>query len=165
MVHFGYFFRVMQRLAVQFLDQGFHRALFEAMPMPVFVVDSDVSILEYNSAAAELLGEEKRLVLKRRGGEVLHCVHASEVPEGCGRAAACVDCVVRHSVQAAARGQVVKREWAQMELTREGKPTRVDLRVSCQPFNYEKHCFVLLILEGLNDGIKKPRGGARRAPK
>jgi len=32
----------MRQLAIQFLDQGFHRVLFDAMPMPVFVVDKDV---------------------------------------------------------------------------------------------------------------------------
>jgi PAS domain-containing protein len=146
----------MQTLAVQFLDQGFHRVLFDAMPMPVFVVDSDVSILEYNSAAAQLLGQEKRLLLKRRGGEVLHCVHSTETPEGCGRAPACMDCVVRRCVEAASRGQTITRERAQMELAGKGKQTRVDLRVSCQPFNYEKHNFVLLVLEGLNDPPAKP---------
>ena len=53
----------MSRVPVQFLDQGFHRVLFDAMPMPVFVVDEDVCILEYNAAAARLLGKDKKLVL------------------------------------------------------------------------------------------------------
>src|ERR1017187_6006275 len=85
----------MNRVAVQFLDQGFHRMLFDAMPMPVFVMDEDVRILECNAAAARLFGPDKQTVVKRRGGEVLHCVHAVKVPEGCGRAPACPDCPVR----------------------------------------------------------------------
>ena len=40
----------MSRLAVQFLDQGLHRVLFDAMPLPVFVVDHDVNVLECNAA-------------------------------------------------------------------------------------------------------------------
>ena len=44
----------MNRLAVQFLDQGLHRVLFDAMPLPVFVVDKDVNVLECNAAAARL---------------------------------------------------------------------------------------------------------------
>ena len=68
----------MNRVAVQFLDQGFHRMLFDAMPMPVFVVDEDVRILECNAAATRLFGPDKQAVLKRRGGEVLHCVNAAE---------------------------------------------------------------------------------------
>jgi PAS domain-containing protein len=141
----------MNRLAIQFLDEGFHRVLFDAMPIPVFVVDSDVSILEYNAAAAQLLGSEKQTVIRRRGGEVLRCLHATEVPEGCGRSPACSDCVVRESVQAAARGERVTRKLAKMELVTGRKTTKVNLRVSCQSFTYQQRTFILLILEGLND--------------
>ncbi len=141
----------MSGLAVQFLDQGFHRRIFDAMPMPVFVVDEDTSLLEYNSAAAQLLGHDKGMVLRRRSGEVLHCLHSTEAEGGCGRARACSDCVVRESVRQAFRGHSVTRQWARLELVMEGRPTDVSVRVTCQPINYEGQAFVLLILEGLND--------------
>jgi PAS domain-containing protein len=141
----------MRQLAVQFLDQGFHRVLFDAMPMPVFVVDKDVSILDYNTAAARLLKKDKKLVLRRRGGEVLNCVHSMEGPKGCGSAPACGDCMVLKSVRSAARGRRVNRQSAQMELVRKGRVTQVNLRVSCQPFTYGRSSFILLVLEGLND--------------
>ena len=141
----------MNRVAVQFLDQGFHRMLFDAMPMPVFVVDEDVHIMECNAAATRLFGPDKQMILKRRGGEVLHCVNATKVPEGCGHAPACHDCPVRNAVQAAARGQCVTRQNARMELAAGGKTTRVDLQISCSPFAYERAKFILLVLEGLNN--------------
>ena len=140
----------MSRVDVQFLDRGFHRVLFDAMPMPVFVVDQDVSILEYNAAAAELVGPDKRKVVGRLGGEVLHCIHA-ETAEGCGRTPACESCVVRQSVRAAFQGQHTTRQWARMARQDDGKRGTVTLRVSCHPFTYERHSFALLILEGLND--------------
>ncbi len=141
----------MRQLAVQFLDQGFHRVLFDAMPMPVFVVDKDVCIFDYNEAAARLLGKDKQLVIRRRGGEALNCVHAMMSTEGCGSAPACRDCVVRKSVRTAAQGRRVTRQCAQMELVRNGRTARLKLRVSCQPFNYGRSSFILLVLEGLND--------------
>jgi len=141
----------MNRIAVQFLDEGLHRVLFDAMPLPVFVVDKDVSVLEYNRAAVQLFGSDKPTVMDRRGGEVWHCLHATETPEGCGHAPACRNCVVRESVRAAAEGRQVTRRWTEMELMLKGVPARVSLRVSCQPFTYEKNPLVLLVLEGLND--------------
>jgi len=141
----------MSRIAVQFLDQGLHRVLFDAMPMPVFVVDKDVSILEYNAAAARLFGTNKATVLNRRGGNVWRCLHSREGSEGCGHAPACKDCVVRESVRAAAEGRRVTRRWAEMELMVKGAPAKVSVRVSCQPVTYEKSSLVLLVLEGLND--------------
>ena len=124
--------------------------LFDAMPMPVFVVDDDVRILECNAAAASLFGPDKQSVLKLRGGEVLHCVHATEVREGCGHAPACSDCPVRKAVQAASHDQRVTRREVQMELAAGGRTTRVNLQISCSPFMYERSKFILLVLEGLS---------------
>ena len=140
----------MNRVAVQFLDQGFHRMLFDAMPLPVFVVDENVRIMECNAAAVRLFGPDKQTIVKRRGGEVLHCVHATQSPEGCGNSPVCPDCLVRKAVQAAARGRSVTRQKAQMELVAGNKTTRVDLQISCNPFTYERAKFILLVLEGLN---------------
>ncbi len=141
----------MQTVAVQFLDQGLHRVLFNAMPMPVFVVDSDVSILEYNTAAAGLLGQNKKAVLLKRGGEILHCLHATETPGGCGHSSVCCDCVIRNAVNSAFDGHSVTRKPAKMELVAKGKRSKIDLRVTTQPVKYDGQSFVLLILEGLND--------------
>jgi len=124
--------------------------LFDAMPMPVFVVDEDVRILECNAASVRFFGPDKQAVVKRRGGEVLHCVHATEVREGCGHTPACSDCPVRKAVQAASRGRSVTREKARMELVAGGKTTKVDLQISCSPFTYEGSKFILLVIEGLN---------------
>ena len=143
----------MSRLVVEFLDQGFHRMLFDAMPMPVFVVDEDVTILEYNAAASKLLAKSKQAWIGRRSGQALHCVHAEDVPEGCGRGPACLECVLRESVRAASRGQRVSRKLTPMELMIKGKPTHLNLSVTCRPFQYERHAFILLILEGLNDSL------------
>ena len=146
----------MSRIAVQFLDQGLHRVLFDAMPMPVFVVDKDMSILDYNAAAARLFGSDKRAVLKRRGGNVWNCLNAEETPEGCGHAPFCRNCMIRKSVRAASQGHCVTRRWVEMDLVRKGKTAKVELRVSCQPFTYGKSSFILLILEGLNDLDEMP---------
>ena len=141
----------MRMLAVEFLDQGFHRVLFNAMPMPVFVVDRDVSILEYNTAAAELVGQAKDEVFGHRGGDILHCLRARETPGGCGTSPKCSTCVIRKAVRSALQGRPVNRQRANMELMAADKPTRVKLRVTAKPVKYERQSFVLLILEGLND--------------
>ena len=140
----------MNRLDIQFLDEGFHRVLFDAMPLPIFVVDGNINIFDCNRAASHLIGKHRRFIIRRRGGDVLNCVNAARPSSGCGRQPACRDCMVRQSVTAAAHGRRVARQWAQMELIRRGKVTKVKVRVSCQPFVYGKRSFILLVLEGLN---------------
>ena len=141
----------MSRLPIQFLDQGLHRVLFDAMPVPAFVVDEDVNILECNKAAIRLFEQGQATAGPRKAGDVLHCLHITDSPNGCGGAAACSTCGLRETVQAAARGKSVTRQWAEMDLIRKGKPARINLRISCQPFTFGKSSFILLVLEGLEN--------------
>ena len=141
----------MSRIAVHFFDQGFHRVIFDAMPIPVLVVDRNLRVLEYNEAAAQLFGSDQPAISNRAGGEVWQCIHATGSSQGCGHGPTCRTCVIRDSIEAAARGRRVIRKKTGLDLIRNGRPTRIDLRVSCQPFTYEKNNLVLLVLEGLND--------------
>jgi len=125
--------------------------LFDAMPMPVFVVDEDVCILECNAAATRLLGKNKQHVLGKRSGEVLDCIHARETAGGCGYSPECGGCVVRQSVQTASQGRSVVRHEMEMKFGHNGGSRKAKLRVTCQPFTYGGRAFILLILEGLND--------------
>jgi PAS domain-containing protein len=155
----------MAGLSVQFMDQGLHRVVFEALPMPVLVVDQDVAIFEYNSAAAKYLGNEKSTVQGHRCGDTMHCLHASESPDGCGRGEWCKNCLLRNSVREAANGNPVTRLWAPMEFLVDGQTTKVNLWVTSHPFVYEQYSLVLLILEGLGEsglGGKAHRSASAR---
>ena len=65
------------------------RIIFDAMPSMIFVVDDDVRIAEYNAAAGELISGNREIILKRRGGDVLNCLHVKDTREGCGHAPLC----------------------------------------------------------------------------
>ncbi len=147
----------MTRLAVQFLDQAFHRVVFDAMPLPMFVVDPDVTILEYNAAAARFLGKRRSQVLGRRCGDVLECINAALNPNGCGRGLKCDRCAVRNSVKTAVEGAAVAQRPARVDWRSTGRKGKAHLQVTAQPFRYEGHSFVLLILDGLKrSGLKAP---------
>jgi PAS domain-containing protein len=139
----------MSTLHVQFLDQGLHRVVFDAMPLPVFVVDQDVTIVEYNSAAARVMGAPKRRTINRRAGDVLHCLHSTEAPGGCGCSRFCSNCLVRKAVRASWKGKKVVRQRTTMELVSDGKPCKMEVKVSTTPFKFHTHVFILLVLEGL----------------
>ena len=89
---------------------SFDRTVFDAIPIPVFVVDNDVRILDLNGAAVQFCGQERDAVLRRRSGHVLHCLRSLDVPEGCGRGPACKSCVIRNSVLHSLEGQGVSRK-------------------------------------------------------
>lgn len=134
--------------------EGILTAVLDAIPSPILVVDDDVQIIGYNLAASQLLAQNPELVLRRRAGEILHCLHSTEKPEGCGHAAPCSDCPVRNSVNESVHGQRVVRKKARMQLVSEGQPIEHYLLVTTAPFSHEDKPLVLLILEDISELMK-----------
>lgn len=126
-------------------------AVLDAIPSPIFLVDDDVQILGYNLAASRLLAQAPDEVMRRRAGEVLHCLHANEAPGGCGRAEFCQDCLVRNSVNESRLGQRVVRKRARMELVTAAGTVELYLLVTTTPFTYQAKPLVLLILEDISE--------------
>jgi PAS domain-containing protein len=126
-------------------------AVLDAMPSPIFVVDDDVQILGYNLAASQMLAQEPNLVFRRRAGEILHCLHATETPGGCGRSAVCKDCPVRDSVREALSGQRVVRARARMQLLQGKEAAEIFLLVTTAPLVHQGQSLVLLILEDISE--------------
>ncbi|MDD2336555.1 MAG: hypothetical protein PHD01_08245 [Geobacteraceae bacterium] len=135
------------------MDDLISRA-FDAMPSPVFVVDEDVRIREYNVTASALLTSEKPEVLQMRGGEALRCVHHHDVEEGCGRSEACSVCVVRNSVGKAFQGGSVVRSRQKMDLIRDDKVIEIYVLVTASPFVFQDTHFAILVLEDISELVE-----------
>ena len=127
------------------------RAVFDVLPSRVFVVDQDMRIQEYNTAASDLLKAERKTVLKQRFGEILHCVHSSEVPEGCGRAPFCKNCIIRNSVTEAFQGNRIVRRRTRIELIRDGDKMDIYALITASPFAFQERSLVLLVIEDISE--------------
>lgn len=125
------------------------RQLLDAIPSYVFLVDRDVSILDYNAAAGAFLGIGRRRILRHRGGDVLHCLHARDVTEGCGRGPFCESCLVRGAVNEAFAGRKTVRRQVCMELCSGRKVKELHVLLTASPFVYQGHERVVLILEDI----------------
>lgn len=129
--------------------EDFYRTLLDAFPAPILVVDEDVEVVDRNAAAAALVGGEVQL--RRRAGDVLHCLHAQESPEGCGRSRLCRDCLVRKSVGEAHAGGRVQRRRARLELVRQGAATEVHVLLTAVPLAYRGRRLVMVLLEDVTE--------------
>jgi PAS domain-containing protein len=132
----------------------FLREIFDSIPAMLIVVDDDVRILHVNATASNGLGLDIREVHHKRGGEALHCVHATEVPAGCGRAPACADCVIRNAVAAAVRGGKTFRKSTRMEFGAGEVKTELHLVISAAPFLHDDKHYVLLTIENVSELIQ-----------
>lgn len=134
----------------QMSNEALLRQLLDAIPSYVFLVDRDVTILDYNAAAGGFLGVGRRAqVLRKRGGEVLHCLHSRDVTAGCGRGPFCRDCPARQAVAEAFDGKKCVRRQVRLELCDGPKVKHLDVLLTASPFNYQGHERVVLILEDI----------------
>jgi hypothetical protein len=128
-----------------------YRAIFDALPSLVFVVDDDVRIYECNAAAENLLEAKSAAVLRKRAGQVLHCLHSTDVSEGCGRAEFCRGCVIRNAVTDAFGGNRVVRTRTRLEIVRKGAVVEIYAFISATPFIYSGKQLVLLVVEDMSE--------------
>jgi PAS domain-containing protein len=127
------------------------RAVFDALPSLVFVVDQDIRIQEYNAAAADFLTTGGPGVIKQRTGNILHCLHSMEVPEGCGEASFCANCIIRNSVMEAFEGKRVVRRRAKIELVREDEKVEMYALITTTPFEFLDRPLALLVIEDISE--------------
>jgi PAS domain-containing protein len=135
-------------------QSGFLREIFDAIPAMLVIVDDDVCILHVNATASNGLGLDIKDVHHKRGGEALHCVQSIKVPEGCGRAPACSDCVIRNSVKMAVQGEKTFRKGTRMEFHTGDTKAELHLLVSAAPFLHDEKHYVLLTIENVSELIQ-----------
>ncbi len=127
------------------------RAVFDALPSLVLVVDQDLSIQDYNAAASDFLMAEGKSVLKQRAGEILHCIHSREVKAGCGRSPFCGDCIIRNSVTEAFQGNRVVRRRTRIEVIRDEKKLDIYSLITTSSFSFHDRSLVLLVIEDISE--------------
>ena len=132
-------------------DSGFNRAVIDAIPFPLFVVDDDVKIVAFNNAASTMLGDNPALAFSTKGGEALHCFHATEALGGCGASEACKTCVVRVSVGRSCRDGVVVRRPQRMQLVSPRGMREVYLLITTRPFRDKDRTLAVLILQDIGE--------------
>jgi hypothetical protein len=132
-----------------FEDNDFLTNTFNAIPFPIMVVDNDVRMLFWNSAALRLLGSEE--IYRQKGGDILHCLHSFESNEGCGHGEACKTCIIRNSVNESGQGKKIYRKKAVMELRKTNSTIEVPILVTTSPFEYDNKSLTLLMIEDIQE--------------
>jgi hypothetical protein len=134
------------------VDPALLGLLFEALPVPLFVVDEDVRILASNGAARALAGTGgTAAALRTRGGEALHCINSINAFGGCGHAEACRTCVVRGAVTTSARAGAVVRKPQRMRLAGAGGEKDMFVLVTTAPLRGEGPARVVLLLQEIGE--------------
>ena len=73
-------------------------AIFENIPVLILLMDSERKIHRINSVAAQFANATANEIIGHRAGEALRCLHANDVPEGCGFGSYCDHCTIRLTI-------------------------------------------------------------------
>lgn len=114
------------------------------------VLNENRQILAINENLLKMLGiEHPELTLGMRPGEVLHCVHANEMPGGCGTSAFCSSCGAAIAiVTSLAENRPVEKHCA-LKIIRDGQEKDIYLSVRSQPAVFDNEQMVLVFLQDI----------------
>jgi hypothetical protein len=136
------------------LSNAHFRTILNAIPIPAFVVDEEVAILDLNDAAVHFCDQKRDAVSKRRGGEVLHCVHSTAVPEGCGRGPHCKNCIIRSSVTKCLEGQTISRKVTKLRLADKQETKDLQVLITASPMSDGGEKLAIVMVEDITDREK-----------
>ncbi|KAF0125562.1 MAG: putative PAS/PAC sensor protein [Elusimicrobia bacterium] len=132
-----------------FEKTAFMRHALDAVPSILMVVDEDVRVLYRNKAARSLLSGDK--IYSRRAGDVMHCMHSSDAPGGCGTGPHCADCVLRGSVNSAFSGKPVVRASTEVRVSVKGRELVLPALISASPFTMAGRMYALVVMEDISE--------------
>lgn len=122
------------------------RSMFDALPAPVFVVDGDVKVHDYNKAAAESLFLHMA-ALSGLSYHVHNDLPCNEVPARFWRTFLYRDSFIGKSVKEAFQGNRIVRRFTKLDSHQEGFRTKLATRITCSPFHTGAGTQVLLVFE------------------
>ena len=126
------------------------RAMLDAMPSWVFVLNQQRQVVTANSALLDLVKRREDDVIGSRPGEIIGCVHAARGPDGCGTSKPCIDCgAVRTVLQSQNTGKTTTGDCRLR--TESAQSCALELRVTATPVEIGGEPLTLVALEDVGD--------------
>ncbi len=127
------------------------RAMLDAMPFWVFVLNQQRQVVTANSSLLNLVERTEDELIGYRPGEIIGCVHAARGPDGCGTAKPCIDCgAVRTLLQSQNTGKTVTGD-CRLRLDATSPGCALELRVTATPVEIHGEPLTLVALEDIGD--------------
>lgn len=136
------------------LFTGFSKVneLINALPLIAAVLNEQRQIVYGNKPLLEAMGFSKfEDVLGLRPGELINCIHANEMPGGCGTSESCRVCGAVISIQDCLNSNNKIVNECRITAWQGDKTISYEFEVTVSPFQYEKQRFVVLSFEDISN--------------
>ncbi|MBU1370618.1 MAG: HAMP domain-containing histidine kinase [Bacteroidetes bacterium] len=126
--------------------------LINALPFIAAVLNEQRQVVYGNKPLLEAMGFKRfEDILGLRPGELINCVHAREMPGGCGTAEACRVCGAVNAIQDCLKSNKKIVNECRITATVDLNPFSYDFEVTASPFQYQQQRFIVLSFEDISD--------------
>jgi signal transduction histidine kinase len=137
------------------VSEDFHKA-FDATNALIMVINPLRNVVFANKALYELLEiKDPSLVLGRKPGEVVKCIHAEEVPEGCGSSVYCVNCTAFGIMKKAVDSKAESSGEAVIRIRRDRNDFPLNVYEHVQPMEIKGNQYYVITLLDVSDRVKR----------
>lgn len=114
------------------------------------VLNEQRQILALNESFLNLMGiEDASEILGLRPGEYVRCVHACDMPGGCGTSPYCATCGAVVSIVAALATEHPQEGICAITVEKDNKEVELLFQIRCCPVRFEDNLFILLFLSDI----------------
>jgi CheY-like chemotaxis protein/two-component sensor histidine kinase len=127
-------------------------AIFENSPTMITLVNEGLEVMMVNSPMARFIGEDTYMIVGKRMGDALHCIHSYDAPEGCGYGPSCRSCSVRKAMESTFVNEVgVKNAEVEQEEMRGDTRFKFSMRVTTAPIVILGKLMVAVYIEDITE--------------
>jgi len=135
-----------------FVDQDQYLwAVIDAIPSLVFIVDSDLKIVDANSAARLLFGGDSKLIGRRLCGDLMRCMNEVSSGRPCGTTEQCDECVIKTAITTSCLTKTFHRQKYTMMHEVDGVDRETDYLVTASPIDCSEGALFLLVMEDVSE--------------
>ncbi len=142
-------------------QRTFFRALFDASPNGIMVVDGSMRVQALNSVLGRMLGLGPDEATGRMFGEVMKCMRVHGTSKECGADPRCENCRIRAAIKSAQAGGRPFRNRISLQLQGAGGAERLVFLVSASPVEFADQRVTVVILEDITE-LSNLRGRLRK---
>lgn len=125
--------------------------ILESFPDLVVILDTNRQIVAYNKKTEELLQDKNEEIIGQRLGEAFKCIHAFEMPGGCGTSVFCSECgAAKCNKNTLATGQNFEEE-CRINIRNEGLEVSLDLKIFTSFLDFEGEKFIVFAIKNLEN--------------
>jgi PAS domain S-box-containing protein len=127
-------------------------AIYENAPLIMMLIDEQWRVHKANAFASRLTGKSPGDLTALKCGEVFCCLHALDVPEGCGHGPSCQDCTLRlMALETIETGRGCSQKEVGMHLSDRGHEREVTFLVSTRRVTVKEKPLAMVSIQDISE--------------